>query len=132
MNYTTNYHLPQWVESDRIMMEDFNQMCADIDQGIKTAQDTAEALPYVTGSYTGNGSTQTINLGFKPSFVIITAQSADVIGATALLGYTAVSGGSQISRVLSFGETGFTVTRVTQIFPATNDSGTLYSYIAFR
>ena len=24
MNYTTNYHLPQWVETDRIQMEDFN------------------------------------------------------------------------------------------------------------
>ena len=36
MNYTTNYHLPQWVETDRIMMEDFNDAMSDIDQGIKT------------------------------------------------------------------------------------------------
>ena len=46
MEYTSNYHLPQWVESDRIMMEDFNQMCEDIDGGIaaaKTAADTAKA-----------------------------------------------------------------------------------------
>ena len=34
MNYTTNYHLPQWVETDRIRMEDFNQAMADIDEGI--------------------------------------------------------------------------------------------------
>ena len=32
MNYTTNYHLPQWVETDRIQMEDFNQAFSDIDQ----------------------------------------------------------------------------------------------------
>ena len=34
MNYTTNYHLPQWMETDRIRMEDFNQAMADIDEGI--------------------------------------------------------------------------------------------------
>ena len=28
MNYTTNYHLPQWVETDRILMDDFNDMTA--------------------------------------------------------------------------------------------------------
>ena len=28
MDYTKNYHLPQWVKSDRIMMDDFNRMCA--------------------------------------------------------------------------------------------------------
>ena len=45
MNYTTNYHLPQWVESDRIMMEDFNEAMSGIDGGIaaaKTAADTAK------------------------------------------------------------------------------------------
>ncbi len=43
MDYTTNYHLPQWVESDRIMMEDFNEAMAAIDDGIKEAQDTADS-----------------------------------------------------------------------------------------
>ena len=42
MDYTTNYHMPQWVESDRIMMEDFNEAMAAIDGGIKAAQDTAD------------------------------------------------------------------------------------------
>ena len=42
MDYTTNYHLPQWVESDRIMMEDFNEAMAAIDGGIKAAQNTAD------------------------------------------------------------------------------------------
>ena len=41
MNYTTNYHLPQWVESDRILMEDFNGAMSDIDGGIKEAKDAA-------------------------------------------------------------------------------------------
>ena len=43
MNYTANYHLPQWDETDRIMRTDFNQMCADIESGLlKTARDAAE------------------------------------------------------------------------------------------
>ena len=45
MNYTTNYHLPQWVESDRILMEDFNDAMETLDGGIaaaKAAADTAK------------------------------------------------------------------------------------------
>ena len=45
MNYTTNYHLPQWVETDRIMMEDFNEAMAGIDGGIAgEAAARAEAI----------------------------------------------------------------------------------------
>lgn len=44
MNYTEKYHLPQWIESDRIMMDDFNQMCADIEAGLSQAAQTADAL----------------------------------------------------------------------------------------
>lgn len=44
MDYTKNYHLPQWAETDRIMMNDFNRMCADIETGLtKTASDGVEA-----------------------------------------------------------------------------------------
>ena len=44
MNYTKNYHLPQWDETDRIMRVDFNQMCADMEAGLnKNAQAAAAA-----------------------------------------------------------------------------------------
>lgn len=44
MNYTTTYHLPQWEETDRIMMEDFNQMCANMEKGLKeNSSDAAHA-----------------------------------------------------------------------------------------
>ena len=56
MNYTTNYRLPQWAETDRIQMEDFNQAMADIDQGLSDAYRPSN-LPYFIGSYTGNGDT---------------------------------------------------------------------------
>ena len=42
MNYTEKYHLPQWKETDRILMKDFNQMCADMEAGLsKTAADAS-------------------------------------------------------------------------------------------
>lgn len=44
MNYTPQFHLPQWQGSDRVLMEDFNQMCStmesamtDLQEGLETA-----------------------------------------------------------------------------------------------
>ena len=34
MNYTTNYQLPTWVETDRIQMDDFNDMTDKLDAAI--------------------------------------------------------------------------------------------------
>ena len=42
MEYTTNYHLPQWVETDRIQMEDFNAAMASIDAGMQTIKENAD------------------------------------------------------------------------------------------
>lgn len=44
MNYTTNYHLPQWVESDRILMEDFNGAMTNIDQGLGNARRATNSI----------------------------------------------------------------------------------------
>ena len=109
MNYTTNYHLPQWVETDRIQMEDFNDAMAAMDQGMAEAKVAAEAAqeaagtaqaaaeiaqssanavadaytpsnqPYAVGSYTGTGADMTITLGFRPKFVIISGMGTDVM-----------------------------------------------------
>ena len=86
MNYTKNYHLPQWVETDRIMMEDFNDAMSDIDEGlnevksmVENVQDayTPDNMPFVIGTYTGNGAetNRDIDLGFKPRFVIISGMA---------------------------------------------------------
>ncbi len=34
MDYTQNYQLPQWVETDRIMMDDFNDMTQKLDAAL--------------------------------------------------------------------------------------------------
>ena len=45
MNYTQNYQLPQWVETDRILMDDFNDAFSALDtalDGHETALDTLQ------------------------------------------------------------------------------------------
>ena len=160
MDYTTIYHLPQWVESDRVQMEDFNQMCADIDQGIKSAQDTASTAeskadaaqaaadavqdaykpdnkPYVTGTYTGTGAEQTITLGFRPSFLIISAmgQNKQSNSTVEWDRHYGITGGSALSRRLEFTDTGFIAHGQTyehDFYPDFTAEGRVYDYIAFR
>ena len=39
MNYTANYQLPQWVDSDRILRTDFNSAYQKLDAALKTNAD---------------------------------------------------------------------------------------------
>ncbi len=50
MDYTNNYHLPQWVKSDRIMMDDFNGAMGRIDTGVANAQSTANTAQSTANS----------------------------------------------------------------------------------
>ena len=53
MEYTKNYHLPQWKEDDRIMMRDFNDAMVQLEKAIAEA-----GKPQCkTGTYVGNGKT---------------------------------------------------------------------------
>lgn len=63
MNYTANYKLPQWVESDRILMTDFNDAMEKLDAGLhsKASSETVSALAedvseQLTSLATGLGS----------------------------------------------------------------------------
>ena len=167
MNYTTNYHLPQWVESDRILMEDFNDAMAGIDQGIqgaKAAADTAESKadaaqaaaeiaqssadavadaytpgnqPYAVGSYTGTGSSVTITLGFKPSFLIISGMISSTLYADVedWANFFALCNGTVLSKRVVFTATGFTAKAQgpgADYYPDLTDEGRTYCYIAFR
>ena len=91
MKRTTNYDLPTWEKDDFIRMQDFNDLTGKLDAALKSGADAQTALqnaikavkataenayssankPYVAGSYTGNGGTQTVDLGFKPRFLVI-------------------------------------------------------------
>jgi hypothetical protein len=128
MNYTDNYSLPQWEEEDRIQMADFNDFAAKVDAGL------AET-PYVIGSYRGDGATawRTIEVGFKPRFVIITAQAmASTVGAEGP-NRIGIIGGITSVNVGYLTATGFQVrASSSDPYPALNNSSTTYYYIAFK
>ena len=107
MKQTSNYQLPQWEETDRVMMKDFNDMTEKIDAAIPQLD---------TGTYTGDGeASRTIQLGFTPKAVFlctnnsltrVTGGSAGYYGGLALPGepstafdydyITIVEGGFQV------------------------------------
>ena len=143
MKYTNKYHLPQWEEDDRIMRTDFNNAMAALEDGISTAQSAAdnaytpEKRPYAIGSYAGNGETTTVETGFQPRFLIITAQSLTASNNSPI--NVMVAGPGLMSRALTFHENGFSIRND---FPDTgtyhlnkpqmNQSGIKYHYIAFQ
>ena len=145
MNYTTNYHLPQWVKDDRIMMEDFNQMCASLENGLTNAQDAADAaqqtadaaaiLPYAIGTYTGTGADLSIDVGFRPRFLII---SGITDGASSLdIGefgrHCVITAGNSVSHRVQFTKKGFTVkAQEYWEYPDLTVRERTYDYIAFR
>ena len=80
MTKTEHYQLPQWVESDRILMEDFNEAMGNIEKGIEGVKSEAnqadaalrtaigthgKTCRIATGSFTrANGGSITVD--FKP------------------------------------------------------------------
>ena len=162
MNYTTNYRLPQWVAEDRILMEDFNQMCTDIDGGIAAAkaaadtaegkadaaQDTAEAAqnsanaladaytpsnkPYVIGTYTGNGYGTQTITIGFPPSIAIISGEVYTTEEVPGMQYTVIATASSPNMVYSTTDTGFTVHMSGSYKPLLNTNGRKYRYIAFR
>ena len=81
MNYTTNYQLPQWVQEDRIMMEDFNDMTAKVDEALgehETLLSGVGNCKIVAGSYVGTGTyydtKNTLTFPGKPMMVVLFQQ----------------------------------------------------------
>ena len=147
MNYTENYHLPQWVKEDRIMMEDFNQMCRDMEAGLdsnaqaaakaQTTADTARTeaaeLPYAVGRYVGNGTVQEIVVGFRPSFLTICGLvegGGDTYGGAEACHISTI--GQLAPTHLQFTDRGFIVDVNGPSLPRLNRPDHPYEYIAFR
>ena len=159
MKRTANYDLPTWEQDDAIRMKDFNDLTGKLDAALKSGADAQTALqnaikavkataenayssankPYVAGSYTGNGGTQTVDLGFKPRFLVISRgfDKGDYSADYALFAGTPEQIDSWMAKVVSITDTGFTVKMAaynTSTCPQLwlNTSGRTYSYIAFR
>lgn len=133
MNYTSNHHLPQWVASDRVRMEDFNAAMSSIEAGL----DAASALPYAIGSYTGNGARQKIVLPFEPSLVIISGmtESKDAADSGNIRFFAVTRDNENVRTRVQLFIDGFYVYydgNNGNHSPDLNQSGRLYDYIAFR
>lgn len=125
MNYTENYHLPQWEETDRIMRTDFNDAMANIDQGVAQAA----VLPFAVGSYESAYFEQEITVGFRPSAVIIWTNQTGSQG-----GYFSAYSSEQSSEGrVTMTDTGFRLAEASgNRYPLVNGNGLVYGYIAFR
>ena len=160
MNHTKNYGLPQWELNDLIKMEDFNGAMNNIESGIDGAMDeaadaknianfakaTAAAAnqaagnayspankPYVVGSYTGTGREMPFDLGFRPSFLIISGTtSVFPTGQSIMNSYNLFTAGNVLSNCVTFTDTGFVLHKLEEnVYPKLVD-GRRYDYIAFR
>ena len=131
-NSSEHLGLHLWEPTDQVLRTEFNQNWTKIDTAVAEVQETAEEKPYVIGSYTGNGGTQSINLGFKPRFLLITGTGNGYMSVVEGWGYTASTGGAQATQTVQLADTGFTVTFVAHILPLLNTSDRTYTYIAFR
>ena len=159
MKRTTNYDLPTWEKDDFIRMQDFNDLTGKLDAALKSGADAQTALqnaikavkataenayssankPYIAGRYTGNGGTQTVDLGFKPRFLVISRgfDKGDYSADYALFAGTPEQIDSWMAKVVSITDTGFTVkmaTYNTSTCPQLwlNTGGKTYSYLALR
>ena len=137
MQRTSNYQLPTWEKSDRIMMEDFNGMTEKIDAGMERAQSTADTAlahkNYAIGYYTGMGSSQSIEVGFHPAAILISRRFEPGNQLTTAMTPIFING-LQYS-VIEFTDSGFDLSQQLDnawTIPSVNHRDQLYSYIAFR
>ena len=112
-NYTAHYHLHQWEPEDSFLREDFNQDLARIDTAL------AKKTELVMGSYTGDGGTQQIDLGFAARVVLVGHPTHTVIAFQ----------GETVNRI-TVNETGFQVVYSENATVGINRSGTVYHYLA--
>ena len=97
MNYTENYHLPQWVETDRVQMEDFNAAMATIDATMRLSL-TPEGVPAQYGTFSLTGSTAVgstlASFSFSPRFMILEFYNETHIMANGISKYITFGSGN--------------------------------------
>ena len=80
MNHTTNLHLPQWEETDRIHHDDFNDAMAKIDTAVAAAGNCKIAHgTYVgTGTY-GIDNPSSLTFPFRPLVIFMGSSNSDKV-----------------------------------------------------
>ena len=134
MNHTTNYQLPKWEKTDRIQMQDFNDMTAALDAAL------AAKSRVITGTYTGTGKdNREIALGTRPKAVLVCTEygvmwtSGGVYGGLALDGTPtkARTDTGTVYSLVTITDTGFKLRQPGNSYIQGNASNTVYHYIAF-
>ena len=134
-SYTPNLSLHQWEPEDAFLRQDFNQDFQKIDAAVAAAK-VNPCCKY--GTYEGNGSAVTVNVGFRPSFLVLIStydvnmNAGDTVctmGVSGLMVEHTRSYGSKIYRSCTFTDTGFTVSEKSA--GCLNVDGVTYHYIAF-
>ena len=84
-NYTEYYHLHQWEPEDSFLRTDFNEdfrrIAAALQEKLgqadraELAAAAAEKAKLSCGAFLGNGTSQSIPLGFRPSAVLLPGRS---------------------------------------------------------
>ena len=139
MNYTENYQLPQWVESDRVLMEDFNDMTSKLDEVLGTQQATLIKCGNCRVeffSYTGTGSeTSQISFPERPMFFIIQGGTGAIFGGQGKTATLAASGASitstQVSKLAMTWSGGVLTLTDSSPYWVLNASNVVYQVIAF-
>lgn len=145
-NKTENYQLNQWVNTDYVLMSDFNNDNALIDAAI------ASKANFAFGSYTGNGTGGTsapvsLEFDFNPAVVIVAGQGgsggeAHEVCAVFMrnhtaAGYTVAKGSTAVSIELACSWDDDTLSfyslssGVNAALEQLNAQGESYSYAAF-
>lgn len=102
MNYTENYHLPQWEETDRIMRTDFNQMCVDMEAGIMDARGRAEEGDEAVKALTAKAQTAANNAQTTANSALAKANTAYSPSAQPYVVGTYVGNSEKLTITLGF------------------------------
>ena len=135
MNQTPNYALNQWEADDEVLRADFNADNQKIEAAILAAR---KAPCCVHGTYVGNGGTVTVDLGFRPSFIVVipgafsdslTYNAAFLMGGPERQVRFYRSGGGP-SNVATFTDNGFQITE-TDVKSGLTATNVIFHYYAF-
>ena len=137
MNYTENYQLPQWEETDRVLMADFNAMTAKLEAGLS---ELLAGLPKLaTGTYAGTGEygashPNTLTFDFKPYVLLCYNRSSYSTPALFIRGeerYLADYGNSYAEMLLTWGENSVSWYNTEDEHRQLNYESATYRYLAF-
>ena len=106
MNYTQNYQLPQWVETDRILMEDFNDMTQKLETALSDKLGKIEVIQTVDAvSNTNLMAIDLTDFDWSAWSILLfqASLSGDSYENTVKMGFNGVSGASLLASLTKRG-----------------------------